>query len=537
MKSIFNAAIGFLFLSWWLTHSSAFAGMADSPGEHRPNIVLILVDDMGYSDLGCYGGEVNTPNIDRLARNGLRFATAYNTSKCFPSRACLLTGVYAQQCGMGRQPSGGIQNAITLAELLKDSGYRTLAVGKHHSNKSLYDRGFDRFYGFHYGEGKSCANHFNPGQQRPGEGKPARKRGENRAYCFDDQKMLPMYTPKQTDWYTTDYFTKWALGFLEEYKDENRPYLLYVSYTAPHDPLHAWPDDIAKYEGVYDVGFNAIREARLDRQKRLGLIGQDVRLSVPTHRDWNSLTKEDKKDQVRRMQVYAAMIDRIDQNVGRILEKIRELGEEENTLVLFASDNGASSADVNTGRGEVGSLTRWSSLQKDWANVSNAPFRYWKDLSYEGGICTPLIAHWPRVITEKGRIGRQPVHLIDVVPTVQEITGAQYPAQFNGRPVTPIQGESFLPALRGKTLPDRAEPLFWEWKKGAAIRMGRWKLVTRTFERKSGKVREWELYDLDADPTEMDDVATQHPEILQRLVPLWHDWYAESYQPANSAGE
>ena len=199
----------------------------------RPNILLILVDDMGYSDLGCYGGEIKTPNLDRLAAEGLQFSHAYNTSKCFPSRACLLTGVYAQQCGMGRTYRQGIQNAITIGELLKTEGYRTLAVGKHHSNKSLHDRGFDRFYGFHYGEGKSSANHFNPGERRPGEGVPVRKKGETRAFCFDDKKVLPMYTPTEKDWYTTDSFTKWALGFLDEYRHESQPYFLYVSYTAP----------------------------------------------------------------------------------------------------------------------------------------------------------------------------------------------------------------------------------------------------------------------------------------------------------------
>ena len=500
--------------------------------ETRPNIIFILVDDMGYSDIGCYGGEIRTPNIDLLAQDGLRFSSAYNTSKCFPSRACLLTGVYAQQCGMSRKSSGGIQNAMTLAEVLKTTGYRTLAVGKHHSNTSLYDRGFDRFYGFHYGAGKSCANHFNPGTQRTGEGKPARKPGETRAYCFDDRKMLPMYTPKEKDWYTTDYFTKWALGFLDEYKDEDKPYFLYVSYTAPHDPLHAWPEDIAKYDGVYDVGYEAIRKARYERQKKLGLIGRDVRLSPSNHRAWKSLSEEDRRDQVRRMQVYAAMIDRIDQNVGRILAKVKALGEEDNTLIMFASDNGAASASINQGSGEIGTLTRWASLQKDWANVSNAPFRYWKDMSYEGGICTPLIACWPSVIKQKGAIDRQPVHLIDVMATLRQITGASYPNRFKGQPVVQIQGESFLPALQGKAMPDRGQPLFWEWKNGAAIRDGKWKLVTRTFNRKTGKARKWELYDLVADPTEIDNLASHQPDVVRRLNRYWHNWYVGSIEQA-----
>jgi len=496
-----------------------------------PNIIFILVDDMGYSDIGCYGGEVVTPNLDHLAENGLRFSHMYNTSKCFPSRACLLTGVYAQQCGMGRGSSGGIRNAITLAELLKPHGYRTLAVGKHHSNKSLYDRGFDRFYGFHYGAGKSCANHFNPGEQRSGEGVPARKRNETRAYCFDDKKMLPMYTPKERDWYTTDYFTKWALGFLDEYKDEDKPYFLYIAYTAPHDPLHAWPEDIAKYEGGYEAGYEAIRAARFKRQKEIGLFGPDVRLPEATHKSWDSLSVGQKKDQARRMQVYAAMIDRVDQNIGKLLEKIKELGEEDNTLIMFASDNGAASADVRYGTGEIGSLTRWSSIQQSWANVSNTPFRYWKDMSYEGGICTPFIVHWPRVITEGGSINRCPIHLIDVMATLQEITGATYPKTFKGKPIPPMQGESFLAALGGETLPKREKPLFWEWRNGAAIRDGKWKLVTKSLSKgaKDKASTVWELYDLSADVTETKDLAMQHPELVQRLSQRWRKWYRESY--------
>ena len=498
---------------------------------HRPNIIFILVDDMGYSDIGCYGGEVKTPNLDRLAQRGLRFTSMYNTSKCFPSRACLLTGVYAQQCGMGRGSKGGIRNAITIADLLRTKGYRTLAVGKHHSTKSLYDRGFDRFYGFHYGPGKSCANHFNPGEQRPGEGIPARKRGESRAYCFDDRKLIPYYTPKEKDWYTTDYFTKWAIDFLEEYKTEDKPYFLYISYTAPHDPLHAWPEDIAKYDGVYDVGYQSVREARYRRQQELGLFGDDFRSSEPTHRSWSSLSAERKQDQARRMQVYAAMIDRVDQNVGKLLAKIKELGEEENTLIMFASDNGCSSENVNVGTGEVGSITRWASVQRDWANVSNTPFRYWKNLSHEGGIRTPFIAYWPKVITQTGGFNRQPVHFVDVMATVKDIAGAAYPSSVNGTPITPMQGESFLPALAGEKLPDRKKPIFFEWGSGGAVRNGKWKLVTKTLSKKSkspAKAR-WELYDLSEDLTETTDLAGRHPEVVRRLSRLWQDWYRDAY--------
>jgi len=438
---------------------------------------------------------------------------------------------------MGRSSKGVIKNAITLADLLKTQGYRTLAVGKHHSHNSLYDMGFDRFYGFHYGPGKSCANHFNAGRQRPGEGVPARKPKETRAYCFDDKKMIPYYTPKEKDWYTTDTFTKWALGFIEEYKNEDKPYFLYIAYTAPHDPLHAWPEDIAKYEGVYDAGYEEIRQARFDRQKELGLFGPEVRLSEATHRPWSSLDARNRKDQARRMQVYAAMIDRVDQNIGKLLEKIKELGEEDNTLIMFASDNGCSAEDVNTGTGEVGSMTRWSSVQKDWANVSNTPFRYWKGKSHEGGICTPLVVHWPKVIEEKGSINRQPIHFIDVMATLQDITDAPYPKTFKGQPVVPMQGVSFLSALRGRTMPERKNPIFWEWSQGGAVRDGKWKLVTKSFKQKNKRMKDkskarigWELYDVSVDITEMNDLAKQNPEVVQRLDQLWRKWYAESYR-------
>jgi len=507
--------------------------LAQAVGSSKPNIVFILVDDMGYSDIGCYGGEVQTPHLDRLAANGLRFTSMYNTSKCFPSRASLLTGVYAQQCGMGRSSKGGFRNAMTLAELLKPQGYRTLAVGKHHAAESLHDRGFDRFYGFHYGPGKSCANHFNPGEQRPGEGLPARKNGENRAYCFDDRKMIPYYTPEEKDWYTTDSFTQWAIDFLEEYKEEDKPYFLYVSYTAPHDPLHAWPEDIARYDGVYDVGYAAIREARHRKQQEMGLFGQDVRLPAPTHREWNSLSLEEQRDQARRMQVYAAMIDRVDQNIGKLLDKIRELGEEDNTLIMFASDNGSSAENVNTGSGEIGTITRWASLQKDWANVSNAPFRFWKNLSHEGGVRTPFIVHWPNVISQQGSINHQPVHFVDIMATLKDITRADYPDTFRGESLVPLQGETLLPAFEGNALPDRKRPVFFEYAKGGAIRDGPWKLVTRYLPRPATSSfidgAGWELYDLNADLTETNDLATQFPGRVQKLGEAWFRWYMEVY--------
>lgn len=516
-----------LIFSWIMLSSNGLSAMPSK----LPNIIFILVDDMGYSDIGCYGGEIQTPHLDRLAENGMRFTSMYNTSKCFPSRACLLTGVYAQQCQMGKNPKSGIQNAITIAELLKTKGYRTLAVGKHHSTVSLYDRGFDRFYGFHYGEGKSCANHFNPGLPREGEGIPARKKGETRTYCFDEKKITPYFTPESKDWYTTDYFTKWALQFLDEHREEEKPYFLYVSYTAPHDPLHAWPEDIKKYEKMYQEGFEHIRKQRLQKQIRSGLWGsKDVELSPASHRPWDSLNEEQKQDQIRRMQVYAAMIDRVDQNIGHIIQKVEELGETENTLIMFASDNGSSAENVNYGYGEIGSLTRWASLQKDWANVSNTPFKYWKNLSHEGGILTPFIVHWPNVIKKSGTIHREPAHFIDIMATIKDITTATYPNNYDGKSIVPLQGISFLPVLHGESVIPRNKPLFWEYGKGGAIRDADWKLVSKSLSRNNMKRIDWELYNLKKDFTEHNNLANQFPEKVKPLSQKWLDWYREVYQ-------
>jgi len=480
----------------------------------RPNIIVILVDDMGYSDIGCYGGEIHTPNLDRLAREGIRFTQMHNTSKCFPSRACLLTGVYAQQCGMDRYFSGGIHNAVTIGEVARSAGYRTLAAGKHHSGISLYDRGFDRWFGLLDG----ACNHFNPGKQRPGEPLPAQKKREKRTWCIDGKTYTP-YTPPEKDFYTTDYFTKYAISYLEEYKNEDKPFLLYLAFTAPHDPLQAWPEDIAKYRGKYKVGYQAIREARYKKMVKLGIADPKMKLSEPVFEDWDALSEAEKDKEDLRMAVYAAMIDRIDQNVGKLLDKLEELGKLENTLIMFSSDNGCSAenAEKNVGgTGEIGSMTYWASLQKNWANVSNTPFRYYKNYSYEGGICAPFIVWWPRVIQHGGTINHQPCHFIDIMPTIVELTGAKYPATFRGEKIVPLQGESLVPAFLGQKLPERKKPIFWQWAKGKAVRRGRWKAVANGSE--------WALYDMQTDRNETTDLKDVYPEIFAELVKLHKDW-------------
>ncbi|MBN2164179.1 MAG: arylsulfatase [Pontiellaceae bacterium] len=481
-----------------------------------PNILLILADDMGWSDLGCYGGEIRTPNLDRLAQNGIRFRQFRNTAKCNTSRACLLTGVYAQQCGMMKPAA--MQHAVTLGEVLRTAGYRTLWVGKHHGTENPVTRGFDRYYGLRDG----CSNHFNPGLARAGEASPARKRSD-RAWCIDEELLVP-FTPADKDFYTTDAFTDMALNYLEQYKDEKQPFFLYVAYTAPHDPLMAWPEDIAKYEGVYDVGYEKIRTARYQRQKIMGLIDARFSLSDALFSDWAALAPETRKDEVRRMQVYAAMVDRMDQNIGRILEKLRELNQLDNTLILFASDNGASaevveSGDQIPGFGEIGTMTRWASQEKDWANVSNTPFRYYKNYSHEGGIGTPLIAHWPGGIKAPGRFSDFSGHFIDFMPTLMEIAGARYPGMFNGQEIVPMQGTSFASVFDDREAL-RSAPVFWQWKQGRAVCDGRWKLVAWNAD----STGYWELYDMETDRTETTDLASRYPEVVERIAARYDQW-------------
>ena len=498
-----------------LNPPALFAGDGQQ-GINRPNIILILADDMGWSDLGCYGSEIATPNLDRLAKNGIRFTQFHNTSKCFPSRACLLTGLYAQQCGMAEKPES-FKKSVTLGDVLRSAGYRTLASGKHHSVNNLYNQGFDRYFGLRDG----CCNYFNPGKRRPGEGIPSQKK-PNRAWCIDDKVFTP-YSPPEKDFYTTDYFTKYAIQYLDEYKDEEKPFFLYLAFTAPHDPLQAWPDDIKKYEDRYHKGWEVLRRERYQRQGTLGLIDDSMPLSEPTYYDWDALDDEQKKTEARKMAVYAAMIDRMDQNIGKLLVKLKELGKDKNTLILFASDNGASGEHATgaSNSGEIGSMTRWTSLGKDWANASNTPFRYYKNFSYEGGICTPLIACWPDGIKNSGRISNYPGHFIDFMATFVDITGVKYPQTHQGRSIIPYEGESFLPVFSNGEH-QRQKPLFWQWSNGKAVLKGKWKLVADG--------RRWELFDMEKDKTETTNLSGKYPEVVSELKKLHSEWLQYCFQ-------
>ncbi|MCG8526896.1 MAG: arylsulfatase [Opitutales bacterium] len=480
---------------------------SDVSGQTNPNIILIVADDLGWSDLGCYGGEIATPHLDRLANRGIRFTQMHNTAKCFPSRACLLTGLYSQQAGM-TGPNAKFQNATTLAAVLKETGYKTIAVGKHHGTDNLHDIGFDHYWGLRDG----ASNYFNPGLQRKGEPKPAQKR--SRTWCFDDKVINP-YTPKDPNFYTTDAYTDWAIDFLDRYKEDPAPFFLYLAYQAPHDPLHAWPEDIEKYEGRYDEGFEVIAEARYQKQLELGLIDDRHLRSIPTHREWHRLSEAEKKDQTRRMEVYAAMIDRLDQNIGRLIKKIDALGEMQNTLILFVSDNGASAEIVEIGNGPIGSIDRWSSLKADWANVCNTPLRLYKNYSHQGGINTPMIAHWPNGIQNPGRFSDYVGHFIDFMPTLIELTNAKYPNEYQGHSTIPMQGQSFLPVFHNREV-TRNAPLYWQWQRGKAVRQGKWKWV------KWGQ--QTQLFNLKTDRSETQNQIHHYPEIAQKLEKMHANW-------------
>ncbi len=482
-----------------------------------PNIILITADDLGWSDIGCYGSEVNTPNLDKLAEQGLRFTQFHNTSKCFPSRAALVTGVYAQDCGYAKTHLNPIQHAVTIGEMLQPAGYLTYWSGKHHGIENPFNRGFDHFYGINDG---GC-NHFNPGLQRPGEPKPAQKRN-NRSWCFDSLTYAP-FTPEDPDFYTTDNFTDYAIQFLEEAGDKQEPFFLYLAFTAPHDPLMVWPADIAKYKGMYDEGYEVIRRKRYEKQLRMGLIDSIYTLSPASHDPWQDLSIAEKEFEASKMEVYAAMIDRLDQNVGRVLQRLKELNLDENTMIMFASDNGASAEVVNlkndNDHAAVGAMDRWVSLGPNWANVGNTPFRYFKNYSYEGGINTPMIMWWPKKIQPNTFTGF-PGHFIDIAATLVDITGAPYPTEVDGNQITPLQGISLLP-LFDNQIPVREQPLFWSWSDGKAMRKEEWKIV------KEGEGSSWELYNTLEDPTETANLANKFPGKLVVMDSIYTKWISQ----------
>jgi arylsulfatase len=438
----------------------------------------------------------------------------YNTAKCYPTRVCLLTGLYFQQSDRE------FNRTATIGEVLRPAGYRTWWSGKHHARFNPYERGFDHFSGFLGG----AINFWNPGDQaRPGEPPPAGR--SVYTWAFDDELVKPFMPDR--DFYSTDAFTDWALEWLDE-TDEDTPFFLYIAYNAPHWPLHAWSEDIAKYRGVYDRGYEVVRNTRYRRQVDMGLFDANTApLSEPEYASdggWDDLSADEQQHEAQRMEIHAAMVDRVDQNVGRLVARLRQTGRLDNTLILFLADNGASPErpkvqhDPEAAWGSVGSF---ESIGRSWATVANTPLRKWKTSSYEGGIDTPMIAHWPEGIVSPGRICRDPYHLIDVMPTLVQLTGATYPGKLNGQVIPPMQGVSLLPSLQDEPIGAgyREKPIFWQFGKGKAVRRGKWKLV-------SGR-SPWQLYDMSSDRTETRDLAEEHPETAKALAAQWDTWARE----------
>jgi len=532
-----------------------------------PNIILILADDVGFSDIGCYGGEIATPNLDALARGGVRFTQFYNTARCCPTRASLLTGLHPHQAGVGHMMEDrGIEgyrgrlnrNCVTIAEALKPAGYRNYAVGKWHvtpgqTAKALADtghwplqRGFDRYYGTIHGAG----SYFDPSS------------------LVRDNKSItvandPEYQPKE--YYYTDAIADHAVKFIREHARDGQaqPFFLYTAFTAPHWPLHAKEADIAKYKGRYDGGYEPVRAARRAKMKQLGLL--DDRWAAPAPSDqWDAV--KNKAFESRCMEVYAAQLDCMDQGIGRIIAELKARGQFENTLIFYLQDNGACAELYGRGpnftdradqpslppldkdapqfdsqprqtrdgwpvRGGIGVMPggpdTFVAYGRGWANVSNTPFREYKHWTHEGGISTPLIAHWPagvKVGTGEGakaggRLVQEPGQLMDIMATCLEVAGAKYPSEFNGQKIKPIEGLSLVPAFSLSPLITR--PLYWEHEGNRAIRAGKWKLVAK-------ENKPWELYDLNADRTELHNLAASEPERAQKMAAAWDGWAARA---------
>ena len=503
----------------------------------RPDVIVILVDDMGFSDLGCYGGEIDTPHIDSLAGGGIRYTQFYNCGRCCPTRASLLTGLYPHRAGIGHmtsQPHADLKvnqaiaraayqgylsdNTATIAEALRPAGYQTFMSGKWHVGSYRpnwpTDRGFDRYYGILSG----ACNYWSPAPE---------------AELMDGEAPV---TEIPEDFYTTDYFSQRAVQFVDE-AEPDRPYFLYLAYNAPHWPLHAWPQDIDKHRGTYTVGWDVIRERRLRQQKELGLFPDALMLSPrdPECPPWDRIDRfADSRGRTYtaqewdpRMAVYAAMIDRVDQGIGTLLDKIREKRDLDNTIIMFLSDNGACAEsydlvpDVPAGPRESG-----TGCFLPWANASNTPFRLFKHWLHEGGSATPFIVHCPRHIKQARIESRYYGHVKDIMPTCLEAAGAAYPSSMRGYPVQSLDGRSLLPNISGSET-ENPETLFLEHEGNRAVRRGKWKLVSyyseaRGFVRnpvgEGPRTGNWELYDMEADRVELNDLSATETMLRDRLI-------------------
>ena len=457
-----------------------------------PNIVLIMADDLGFADIGCYGSEIETPNLDRLAANGLRSTQFYNTAKCHSSRVALLTGLYCDQAGAEK-----LNRGATIAEVLGRSGYFTAMSGKWHLSKQPTDFGFDRYWGH-----LSGATNFFTGDD---------------TFRLNGKKWTVPKTLNGKPFYTTTAITDFAIDFLKEATASEKPFLLYTAYNAPHYPLQAPEAAVKKYQGAYDGGWDALRLARHQRQLDSGLLPAKWKLSPrPDHVPaWDTLSADEQEWEADRMEVFAAMVDVLDENIGRIVGFLREKDILDNTLILFCSDNGACPFERTRGR----YLKPWDpesywTYDASWAHAGNTPFRLYKQNQHEGGISSPLIAHWPEGIkTKPGTITNQAGHLIDFMATFIDMTKATYPKEIGDRKIDPLQGRSLVPIFHGETR-DPHETLYFKFQTDRALRQGPWKLV-------SAKLGKWELYNLDDDRTELTDLSEQYPERVATMAKEW----------------
>ena len=513
----------------------ALAAPALTAAAPRPNIILIMADDLGFSDIGPYGSEIATPALDSLARNGLRFTQFYNTARCCPTRASLMTGLYPHQAGIGHMMNdynrpgykGDLnRTSVTIAEVLRTAGYRTAMCGKWHVTPQTADnhnwplqRGFEKYYGTIAGAGSFWD--------------PATLTRDN----------TPIKAGKK-DFYYTNELGDNAVKYIDELTGKSDPLFLYVAFTAPHWPMHAPENTIAKYKDRYKAGWDALRAERHARQKKMGVVKTKWELSprAPEVPKWDDIPNKDWH--IRRMAVYAAMIDHLDQNIAKIVSKLKEKNQLDNTLIFFLADNGGCAegmAGRNANDGNPNTSTRplntrdgrevklgndpavmpgpddtYQSYGPEWAHASNTPFRLYKHFVHEGGISSPLIVHWPKAVKNKNTFTDQPGHLIDIMATCVDVAGAKYPAEYKGEKITPLEGQSLLPIVEGKKRQGH-QAIYWEHEGNQAIRMDNWKLV-----RRDGT--EWELYDIDNDRTELNNLSAKEPARVKAMSANWESW-------------
>lgn len=509
----------------------------NAPDPPRPNIIVIMTDDMGYSDPGCYGGEIKTPNIDLLAENGIRFTQMYNCARCCPSRASLLTGKYPHQVGLARNGQNLSMDAPTIAEVLREAGYRTGMAGKWHlSRTKALPMKDDQL--------KWLAHQRDSGVFAPLETYPSNRGFEEHwgviwgvVDYFDPFSLVHNETAIKEvpeDFYITDFITEKSVEMIETFSRGKDPFFLYVAHTAPHWPLHALPEDIEKYRDTYKGGWDKVRNDRYRRMVEMGLIDSLLYPLPPNSsgKSWDECL--DKEKEANHMAAHAAMVDRVDQGIGKILEKLREKGMYDNTLIFFLSDNGASyergyppgfDRPGETRGGETidydpfvpGSQTTWGYIGNAWASAINTPFRFWKKESYEGGACTPFIVHWPAGLKGmKNSVNRGVAHVMDILPTCIELAGTEYPVSINGQQTSPVEGASLIPLLN-KKIPSTHDTLYWEHEGGKAIRIGDWKMAAL-------KNQPWELFDLGKNRTETGDLSALYPDKVKEMNKLWEAW-------------